>query len=104
MWGAKGVMTTHGFYEFGVATIIAPLRLKKAYPTQAECDRVLEIGTVEMFKQAADDIYSLGMYERFVRHGWTRELARETRDFLAPTIAKTITLAWYESLMRAEGK
>ncbi|HVI69628.1 MAG TPA: hypothetical protein VM581_04170, partial [Magnetospirillaceae bacterium] len=26
-WGAKGVMTTHGLYEWGVATTIAPLRI-----------------------------------------------------------------------------
>ncbi|HSE61947.1 MAG TPA: hypothetical protein VLA88_06705, partial [Candidatus Saccharimonadales bacterium] len=104
MWGAKGVMTTHGFYEFGVATIIAPLRLKSAYPSKEECRKALELGSVEIFKQAAKDIYALNMYERFAHHGWTRELARETRDFLAPTIAKTIALAWYEALMRTEGK
>jgi hypothetical protein len=104
MWGAKGVMTTHGFYEFGVATIIAPLRLKSSYPSKAECKKVLKVGTVEIFRQAAKDIHALDMYERFMHQGWTRELARETRDFLAPTIAKTIALAWYEALARAEGK
>jgi hypothetical protein len=103
VWGAKGVMTTHGFYEFGVATIIAPLRLKSAYPTKAECKRVLKVGAVDVFRQAAKDIYALDMYERFVRQGWTRELARETRDFLGPTIAKTIALAWYEALVQTEG-
>lgn len=104
MWGAKGVMTTHGLYEFGVATIIAPLRLRRGYPTKAECRRVLKVGTVQMFQEAAREIYELKMYDRFSRKGWTRKLARETREQLAPIIVKTIALAWYEALHRAEAK
>lgn len=104
MWGAKGVMTTHGLYEWGVAAIIAPLRLRRGYPSQADAKRVMEIGTVKIFQEAAREIYELKMYDRFSRKGWTRKLARETREQLAPIIVRTIALAWYESLARAEGK
>ena len=103
VWGAKGVMTTHGLYEFGVATIMAPLRLKRGYPTDADCRRVMEHGIVPIFQEAAREIYAHEMYDRFARKGWTRSLARETREVLAPLIVKTIALAWYEALMRAQG-
>lgn len=102
MWGAKGMMTTHGTYEWGVATTIAPLRLKNGYPTMTECRNVLDVGIVPVFVQAAKQIYELKMYDRFIRKGWTRRLARETREILAPLVVKTITLAWYEALVRSE--
>lgn len=102
MWGARGIMTTHALYEWGVATTIAPLRLKAGYPTKADCRKVMKVGAVEIFKDAANQIHNLNMYGRFSRKGWTRKLARETREFLAPLIVKVIALAWYEALKRAE--
>lgn len=103
-WGAKGVMTTHGLYEWGVATTIAPLRLKAGYPTKAECRKVLKTGIVDVFIKAAHQIYDLKMYDRFMQKGWTQAMARETREFLAPLLVKTITLAWYEALSNAQEK
>jgi hypothetical protein len=104
MWGAKGVMTTHGMYEWGVATAIAPLRILAGYPKSKDYRRVMKVGIVEIFKQTAKEIYDLNMYERFIKKGWTRRLARETREFLAPTLVKVVTLAWYEALMHAQEK
>jgi hypothetical protein len=103
-WGAKGVMTTHGMYEWGVATTIAPLRLKRGYPSAADCRAVMKVGIVEVFKQAAKEIYDLKMYDRFIHKGWTQRMARETREFLAPLLVKVICLAWYESLVKAQEK
>lgn len=100
-WGAKGVMTTHGMYEWGVATTIAPLRLKSGYPTKAECRQVMRDGIISIFKQAAADIYDLKMYDRFIKKGWTQRMARETREFLAPLLVRVVALAWYESLQKA---
>jgi hypothetical protein len=102
MWGAKGVMTTHGTYEWGVATTIAPLRLRAGYPTAAECEQALKEGITPLFKRAALGIYEYRMYDRFSEKGWTRKLARETREFLGPLLVKVITLAWYEALVRAQ--
>lgn len=103
-WGAKGVMTTHGLYEWGVATTIAPLRIRGGYPTKADCRRVLKQGTVQLFMKAARDIYDLKMYDRFMQKGWTQRMARETREFLAPLLVKTVALAWYEALINAKEK
>jgi len=101
-WGAKGVMTTHGLYEWGVATTIAPLRLRSGYPTKQECRDVMKIGIAQVFKEAASDVYALKMYDRFMRKGWTSKIARETRVFLAPLLVRVIALAWYEALAKAQ--
>lgn len=101
-WGAKGVMTTHGLYEWGVATTIAPLRLKSGYPTAEDCKKVLEVGAGQLFKEAARDIYELKMYDRFMHKGWTSKIARETRVFLAPLLVRVVALAWYEAVIKAQ--
>ena len=102
VWGARGIMTTHGLYEWGVATIAAPLRLHSARPTPADCRAVLKVGILELFIEAANGIYQLKMYERFQEKGWTRQLARETRDYLVPLIVKIVILGWYEALSKAQ--
>lgn len=101
-WGAKGIMTTHALYEFGVATTIAPLRLRRGYPTAKDRRRVERNGIIVLFKEAAQLIYELNMYDRFSRKGWTRKLARETREVLAPAIAKVVALAWYDAYFRSQ--
>lgn len=100
-WGAGGVMNKHGLFEWGVATIIAPLRLKTGYPTQAEAKEVMERGIVEMFKESVQDVHSLNMYDRFIHKGWTRRLGREVREVLAPILVRIVTLAWYEAYRKA---
>lgn len=101
-WGAGGVMTTHGLFEWGVATIIAPMRLKAGYPTTAECREVVERGIVPVFKEYVNQIHVLNMYDRFSRKGWTNRLGREVREVLAPLLVKVVTLAWYEAWQKAQ--
>jgi hypothetical protein len=101
-WGAKGVMTTHGFFEFGFATTIASLKLDSAVPTKNELIRAKQEGIRPLFIETMHHIYSLKMYETFHKKGWTRALARQTRLDLAPTIVKMVTLAWYTASLRAE--
>lgn len=104
MWGARGIMTTHALYELGVATTIAPLRLKRGYPTSDDYEEVMRRGIVHIFTRAAKEIDDLHMYERFSRKGWTRKQARQTREFLAPLMVKVVALAWYEALKHANKK
>lgn len=94
-WGAKGIMTTHALFEWGIATSIAPLRLNKSKPNSNELVRARTEGVLPMFKEALSHIHSLKMYESFHRHGWSQKLARQTRQDLIPTIIKIVTLAWY---------
>lgn len=103
-WGAGGVMTTHGLFEWGVATIIAPMRIKAGYPTERECTAVLKNGIVPLFERHALEIYNLKMYDRFMRKGWTRRLGREVREVLAPALVKVVALAWYEAWYKAKNE
>ena len=101
MWGPKGLFTSHGLFEMGIATIILPLKFKSAQPSTEELVRIQEIGIAEWFRRSAREIAVLDMFERYYHKGWTPKLAREVRQILGPTIVKTITLAWYAALIDA---
>ena len=101
-WGAKGVMTTHFAFELGVATAIAPLRLDHTVPTKAEFERVENEKYEAIYREILQEIARMDMYKEFSRSGWTRHVARETRDILIPLIIKAVTLAWYAAFMKAK--
>lgn len=91
-WGSKGLMTTHLGFEFGVATSIAALRFDDL---TLDMDALKDKEFVDIYKNALRDINSLGMYEEFHRRGWTRKLARQTKNELAPLIISAVVLGWY---------
>lgn len=101
-WGARGVFTSHIMFEWGIATAIAPLRLDETAPDKAEYSRVATEDFSGMYKEILDRIAAMNMYEDFCKLGWTRELARETRDVLIPDIIKAVTLAWYKAVVVAK--
>ena len=102
VWGSKGVMTTHGFFEWGFATTLAGLRLSTARPSKNDLIRVKQEGFRPIFIENMHRIHELKVYDTFRRRGWNRTLARVTRQELAPLIVKTVTLAWYSASLRAE--
>lgn len=101
-WGAKGLMTTHAFFEFGFATTLSSLKLDTAIPSKEELIRVKQNGIRPIFVEHMHHIYAMKMYDTFHKKGWNRALARQTRLELAPAIVKVVTLAWYEASLRAE--
>ncbi len=101
VWGPKGLLTTHGMFEFGIATLIAPMTFSDTIPTAQQASTVVRIGPVEWFKRAAREIAVLDMYERYYRRGWTAKLSLEVRHKLAPTIIRAVALAWYCALVEA---
>lgn len=102
VYGPKGLMSTHGLFEFGIATIIAPLGMSMAAPTKQEITRAIEVGPLELFRNTAREIAVLDMYERFRKRGWSTRLIVDVRNKLAPTIARTVTLVWYLALIDAK--
>ena len=100
-WGAKGVFTTHFMFEWGFATTIAPHNIEKGKPSANDRIRVEKEGVVAIFKEALHAIYDLKMYDEFHKTGWTRRLARQSREQLAPIIVKTVALAWYFAAVKA---
>lgn len=101
MWGPKGLINTHGLFEFGIASIIAPLSFSESVPKPDDIATTQEIGITEWFKRTAREIAVLDMYERYQKKGWTTKLAYDVRQRLAPSLIKTVTLSWYCALIDA---
>ncbi len=101
MWGPKGLMSTHGFFEIGVATLIKPLTFNEAVPKLKDIKRVQKIGPLELFKQSAREVAVLEMYEMYYKKGWTPKLAWQVRHKLGPIMVQTVTLTWYLALVEA---
>ena len=106
MWGPKGLLTTHGLFEWGIAAIIAPLsagsnRIELKAGDIAELE---ELGVQDYFKRKAKEIAALGMYDEYYQLGWTPQLARQVRRVLAPKIVQTVALVWYAAAQEAANK
>jgi len=101
MWGPKGLFTTHTAFELGVATLMAPMKLARSIPTITELAefQVLPLGV--WFRNVAQDIARLELYDAFYRTGWTIPLARRVRRQLAPTLVQAVTLVWYGAMAEA---
>jgi hypothetical protein len=102
MWGPKGLLTTHGLFEWGVAAIIVPLSTKKVALSDADIQELYANGVLGLFRRKAKEIGALNMYERYRSTGWTPVIARQVRRHLVPTIVRTVTLIWYAALIDAE--
>mgnify|MGYP003585125757 CR=1 FL=1 len=101
-WGAKGVMTTHLAFEIGVATTIVSSRFDDAKPSENDFKLLEEKGIEFIFYDTLNRVVQLGMYEEFIRLGWTRQLALETKQTLMPEIIRVVILAWYQAVILAE--
>lgn len=101
-WGAKGVMTTHLAFELGVATTVVSMRFEDASPTNEEYDRVKVEGFEPTFYTMLHQIADMDMYKEFSRTGWTHKMASETRETLIPLIIKSVTLAWYQAILKSK--
>lgn len=99
MWGAKGLFTTHGLFELGVATLIKPLTLSDvALNSDLHLEQIRQKGLVNYFVHTAREVAVLDMYKRYYKKGWTPKLAYDVRHKLAPAIVSAITVAWYLAL------
>jgi hypothetical protein len=101
MWGSKGLLSTHFGFEWGVAALIAPFSMRQVKVSDKAIKDLHMYGMLELFRRTAKEVGSLGMYERYYRHGWTPRLARQVRRHLAPAIVKMVTLAWYAAAIDA---
>lgn len=101
-WGSKGVMTTHIHFEFGVSTAIATMRFDTLSFSKELTDSLHTKGFDALFDEALDRISSMEMYEEFSKKGWTRHLARETKDVLVPEIVRVVMLGWLAAILKAE--
>lgn len=101
MWGPGGLMTSHGTFEFGVATIIAPLKAGPVVLDKKVIESIQKNGIVPHFVQCAKEIAAMDLFLEYHKRGWTSRLARKVRHELTPTIVSTVMLAWYGAYMEA---
>jgi hypothetical protein len=101
-WGIGGVFSAHLSFELGVASTIAPYRFTDSSPTRIDIIHLQKQGFEAVFLEAVHTIYDLGMFDEFVRKGWTRRLANRTRRLLVPKIIKIVCLAWYNASLKAK--
>lgn len=94
-WGFGGVFTAHIAFELGVASTIAPLNYKKLSVSKDLIGRARLEGFEVVYAELVHEIYDLELFEEFGARGWTRKLARQTRETLLPAIISAVTLAWY---------
>ena len=101
MWGPKGLLTSHGFFEFGVAFMLLPPGGRYATPTKADIAELNKHGLLDLFRLKAKEIAALDTYHAYVKTGWTPQLARKVRLRIIPAIVKTVALAWYAASIDA---
>jgi len=100
-WGSKGLMTTHLAFEFGVATTISTARFETTELDEDDIRLLEEKGYEHVFRQILREVAEMKMYEEFTAKGWTRHLAKETRDTLAPLIIKAVVLSWVAAVRKS---
>lgn len=95
--GPEGYMTKHIVFEYGVALIAATQPNHNLIPRIVKSD-LKDVNLKHEFYESFDRVVNLDMYTRFLKTGWTNELALESKDILLPEIVRCITLAWYSCL------
>ena len=102
MWGPKGLMTAHGFFEWGFALILKTLKLDHKPPTTDKIRHFKAVSLGTWYRETAQDIARMGLYDEFQEKGWTLPLTRKMRSYLAPTIVHAVTLVWYGAVCDAK--
>ncbi|HWB39492.1 MAG TPA: hypothetical protein VG604_04635 [Candidatus Saccharimonadales bacterium] len=101
MWGPKGLFTTHAAFEVGVAMLVAPLRLRRALVTKDKLAEFEAVPLAQWFRNLAQDVARLELYDAFYESGWTIPLARRIRRQLAPTLVQAVAVMWYGAAREA---
>jgi hypothetical protein len=99
--GPKGILTSHAMFEAGAYSLILPLSLNDGRPTADEAADIVDRGVIAVFKDIADQIAEMDIYDRFCVLGWTQSISRDVRREMAPRMVKMVTLAWYAACLEA---
>ncbi len=102
MWGSKGLLTTHALFEWGVALLIAPLKLSGKSLSSKKMANATQTGVEKLFRAAAVEIAEQQIYEAYYRKGWNKKMMNTVKGFLAPKIVETLALVWYLAIDEAK--
>ncbi len=105
MWGPGGLFTTHGLFEWGFAVLIAPSHMKWKAPTPDKIAALTDQNITKWYRDTAQSIARMKLYDDYYKSGWTLPLARRVRNQLAPLIIQSVTVIWYSAVLSAnDGK
>ena len=102
MWGPRGLISTHGYFEWGVAVLLTQVPPRRLALSARDLAEVQQLGVTELFRQRAREIAGLNMYEQYYRTGWTAALAAQVREQLIPVVVQTVALTWFAAAEEAE--
>jgi hypothetical protein len=94
-WKPDGLLTAHGFFEFGIATATKTMLFRDVHLTVADRMAVQQGGIVPLYLDIVRRIYQMHIYDKFLRTSWTPKLARKIKADLLPEIIHTVLLSWY---------
>lgn len=102
--GPKGVMSSHMLYEFGVATLISPVRPRTISKKLSKTDvtSVLSGDFLKVFEEKIKKVADKQYYQKYMKSGWSNGLARETKSDLLPEISSIVALAWLAAINEAK--
>lgn len=92
-WGRKGLMSSHVAFEAGIATTMFMLPIKAGFD-QSLYERAKKHGIIYCVKEESYKIARLGIYERYLKKGWSNKLAREIKLSVVPRIPQLVAVAW----------
>ena len=82
--------------------LIAPMHIRHCRPNADKIKKFSELPLDQWFREVAQDVARLELYDSFYKSGWTIPLARRVRDQLAPALVQAVTLAWYGAALEAQ--
>ena len=100
-WGRKGLMSSHVHFEAGIATsmVMSPIR---ADFDRALYERIKKHGLAHCVREESYRISQLGLYDKFLKKGWSSKLAREIKLSVVPRIPQLIAAAWLLAYEQAD--
>jgi hypothetical protein len=101
-WGPGGIISAHVMFEYGISIMCMPLSFRRVVINDEYSHKFAEIGYLQWFINSSKHIYTLDMYNTFLKKGWTLKLMRQIRIELMPTIIKAIALTWQSAAEEAK--
>lgn len=93
MWGQKGLLSSHIYFELGVASAVITGQFATGLPA-SKLKHARQLGGLEFFKEEAAAVHKWRLYEKFQKTSWTPGLAHSVRHQLAPKIIQAIAIEW----------
>jgi hypothetical protein len=97
-WGAKGVMTTHLGFEFGIASAVSAMKFDTLSFDPLTFKNLNVKSFDSHYRASIQRVAGMQMYQEFALKGWTRHLARETKNVLVPEIIRMVMLGWLTAI------